>query len=253
MSNLANLESTIKNAKKVLGKPESFAWEVFNKIDGKKTSPIIAKIINKKPTNVSKMLLHLYSMGLLVENGKKGKAVIYKKISELKSLKSNTRVDFASSMGSAIMPKDRDESEIPKRLGIKNVVIDQVVEIGKKLGIENIDQNWIDALVILNFIETASTKFLMDHGFSEEQVKKMKWEQKFSQVENQLQIEAKARGHTIRTSSISFFKNYRTVRNEQDHHAHLPSAKTTKEDVGLLRKNLQIFVQIAFIEPSKHA
>jgi len=152
--------------------------------------------------------------------------------------------------------KENDSDKKEKKGTAKTVAysttIDQVIGIGKKLGIENINQNWIDALVILNFIETASTKFLMDHGFSEERVKSMKWDQKLTQVESQLQIEASAKNYTIRTSSVAFFKNYRTVRNEQDHHAHLPSAKTTKEDVRLLRNNLQLFINVVFVEPSKH-
>lgn len=249
---LANLTSTIENAKNVLGKTNSFAWEVFNKIDGKKTGPEIADLINKKPTNVTKMLLHLHNMGLLEENAKRGKAIIYKKIPEIRTLKSNSRKNSAMSLGAETTLKGKYSSMESQKSRTKFSVIEQIKDIGKRLGVENIDQEWIDALVILNFIETLCTKFLMDHGFTEDQVKNMKWDQKLIQVRDQLVVDSKAKNYPIRTSSLSFFRNYRDVRNEQDHHAHLASAKITKTDVSLLRKNLQLFINVVFVEPSKH-
>jgi len=147
------------------------------------------------------------------------------------------------------------EKEIKTEISAYNfsATINQVIEIGKKIGIENIDQNWIDALVILNFIETATTKYLMDHGYTEDQVKNMKWEQKLTKLRDELVIEARTKNYTIRTASLTFFKNYREVRNEQDHIAHLPSAKITKLDVGLLQKNLKLFINLVFVEPNKHS
>ena len=45
--------------------------EVFSQVNGKRTGPEIAKIINKKSTNVTLKLVNLCDMGLLEENGKK--------------------------------------------------------------------------------------------------------------------------------------------------------------------------------------
>lgn len=130
--------------------------------------------------------------------------------------------------------------------------IEKIIAIGKKYGIENIDQNWIDGLTILNFIETASTKFLMDHDYTEEEVKKMKWEEKLTKLQNKLYEEAKVKQFTIRTSVATFFKNYRGVRNDQDHIAHLPSSHVTKDEISLLQKNLDIFIKTVFVEHKKY-
>ncbi|MDP1694482.1 MAG: hypothetical protein Q8L34_02995, partial [Candidatus Woesearchaeota archaeon] len=68
----------------------------------------------------------------------------------------------------------------------ESTIIKKIKAVGKKYGIENIDQNWIDTLVILNFIETATTKVLMDHDFTEDDVKQMKWEEKLTKLQNKL-------------------------------------------------------------------
>lgn len=130
--------------------------------------------------------------------------------------------------------------------------IEKIITVGKKHGIENIDQNWIDSIVILNFIETASTKFLMDHDYSEDDVKAMKWEEKFTQLQNKIGEEARAKGKTVRNSICTIFKNYRQVRNDQDHAAHLPTSLVKKDELDLLQKNLDIFVKTVFVEHKKH-
>lgn len=130
--------------------------------------------------------------------------------------------------------------------------IEKIIAVGKKYGIENIDQNWIDSIAILNFIETASTKFLMDHDYSEEDVKEMKWEEKLTKLQNKIGEEARAKGETVRSSIGTVFKNYRQVRNDQDHVAHLPASHITKDELDLLQKNLNIFVKTVFVEHKKH-
>jgi len=91
MSKLANLVETIDNARTILGKKKSFAWNVFDQVNGKRTSAEISKILNKQHTNVSYKLGHLEDMGLLQEKKKKENATIYQKIPELKNLKYNSR------------------------------------------------------------------------------------------------------------------------------------------------------------------
>lgn len=130
--------------------------------------------------------------------------------------------------------------------------IEKIIAVGKKYGIENIDQNWIDLITILNFIETASTKFLMDHDYSEEDVKSMKWEEKLTKLQNKIGEEAKTKGVTVRSSIGTVFKNYRQVRNDQDHIAHLPTSHVTKDELILLQKNLDIFIKTIFVEHKKY-
>lgn len=252
MSQLANLSDTIKNALEVLGRPNSISWLVFNQVNGKTVGPEIAEKINKKQSNVALKLAHLNDMGLLEVKGKRGKAVIYKKIPELRTLKPKTKIRYKLLTENEKSKNGSTSENNLKQLGLGSKVIQQVVDQGKKFGIENIDKNWIDALVILNFIETATTKYLMDHGYTEAQVKNMKWDQKLTKLRDELSIEAETKNYTIRTSSLSFFRNYRDVRNEQDHIAHLPSAKITKSDVGLLQKNLKLFINVVFVEPNRH-
>jgi len=130
--------------------------------------------------------------------------------------------------------------------------IEKIIIVGKKYGIENIDQNWIDSITILNFIETASTKFLMDHDYTEDDVKSMKWEEKLTKLQNKIGEEARLKGTTVRSSIGIVFKNYRQVRNDQDHIAHLPTSHITKDELILLQKNLDIFIKTVFVEHKKY-
>ena len=129
--------------------------------------------------------------------------------------------------------------------------IAKIITTGKKFGIENIDQNWIDALIILNFIETLTTKFLIEHNYSEDQVKNMKWNDKLTKLQNKIYEEAQANQIPIRHSLTASFKNYRQVRNDQDHIAHLPTSHITKDDLGLLQKYLDMFIKTVLIEHKK--
>jgi len=131
-------------------------------------------------------------------------------------------------------------------------IIKKIVTIGQKYGVENIDENWIDALATLNFIETITTKFLMEHDYTEEEVKSMKWEEKLTKLQNKLFEEAKTKGFAVRTSVATFFKNYREVRNDQDHIAHLPTSHVTKDEISLLQKNLDIFIKTVFVEHGEY-
>ena len=130
--------------------------------------------------------------------------------------------------------------------------IEKIISICKKHGIENIDQNWIDSIAILNFIETASTKFLMDHDFTEDKVKSMKWEEKLAKLQSKMHEEARIKGTSVRNSVSAFFQSYRQVRNDQDHIAHLPTSRVTKGELGLLQKNLDIFIEAVFVEHKKY-
>lgn len=131
-------------------------------------------------------------------------------------------------------------------------IIRKIIAIGQKYGIENIDSDWIDTLATLNFIETITTKFLMEHNYTEEEVKSMKWEEKLTKLQNKLYEEAKVKNFTLRTSAATFFKNYREVRNDQDHIAHLPESHVTKDDIGLLQKNLDLFIKTVFVEHKEY-
>jgi hypothetical protein len=79
----------------------------------------------------------------------------------------------------------------PQNNGYQSAVIKKIVMVGQKYGIENIDDDWIDALAILNFIETATTKFLMEHDYTEEEVKNMKWEEKLTKLQNKMVLFSK--------------------------------------------------------------
>ncbi len=242
MSKLANLNSTIETARKILGRKNSFAWNVFEQVNGKQKSTEIAKILKRQDSNVSLKLGTLEDVGIIVEVKKIGNAVIYKKLPELKNLKHSSR--------KSIPPKTNSTAEVSPK-STKNspiTVINKIIDIGNKHGIDNIDQNWLDSLIILNFMETACTKFLMDHGVDETTVQSYKWEKKFSQLQAILFQEAKTAEFTIRNASIDFFKSFNTTRNGQDHVAHLPSSKVNKSDIGLLKKNLEIFIKTVFDE-----
>ena len=131
-------------------------------------------------------------------------------------------------------------------------IIEKILTTGQKYGINNINQNWIDTISILNFIETASTKFLMDHDCTEDKVKLMKWDVKLAKLEHKMSEEALSKGIKIRTSIGTFFKNYRQVRNDQVHNAHLHTSHITKDELNLLAKNLDIFIKTVFVEHEKY-
>ncbi len=92
----------------------------------------------------------------------------------------------------------------------------------------------------------------MDHDYTEEEVKQMKWDEKLTKLQNKIYEEAKAAKVSIRTTVATFFKNYREVRNDQDHVAHLPASHVTKEELSLLQKNLDIFIKTVFVEHKRY-
>lgn len=251
MSKLADLDKIKQNAVKVLGKPASVRWNIFELVNGKRSAPEIATILNKKSTNVSLELNFLAGQGLVEEIKRSGNSIIYQKILELQKINLKTELKLTQT------PKQKQN--IQKKMESPIITVNpfskrtqKIIELGKENEIENIDQNWIDALVILNFLETASTKFLMAHGISEEDVKNMKWEQKFKIVESIVFKEAKDNRFTVRTTSVVFFKNYREVRNDQDHVAHLASSRVTSKDLRTLTHQLDDFITIVFKEHKKY-
>jgi len=234
LSKLANLSSTIENARKILGKKNSFAWQVFDLVNGKRKSSEIAKLLRKHESNVSLKLGYLEDMGIIVEFKKIGNATIYKKLPELKNLKHTSRESATpASTNAGQHESTKSNSSTNSQL---STITNKVVEIGKQYGIENIDKNWIDSLILLNFMETVCTKFLMDHGIDESTVQTYKWEKKFSQLRAILFKEAKTGNFTIRDASVDFFKSFNSTRNAQDHVAHLPSSKVHKSDLDFFFK-----------------
>ena len=139
MSRLADLGETIKNAKNVLGKKNSIAWKVFNQVNGKRTALEISQILKKKQSNITFKLAHLYSMGLLEENGSKGKgkakATIYKKIPELKTLKPNTNIHNKKYTE---RKEKRKEQKNEVTVSSFSSYTKQIIELGKTIGIYQI-------------------------------------------------------------------------------------------------------------------
>lgn len=207
--------------------------------------------MKKQESNVSLKLGNLEDMGIIEESKKIGNAVIYKKLPELKNLKPNSKTSSISSR-SEIGMQEKSIKQNSSNTVVPKTITDKMIEIGRKYGINNIDQKWIDSLIILNFIETACTKFLMDHEISETTVKSYKWEKKFSELRTILFTEAKTANFTVRDASIDFFKSFNSTRNAQDHIAHLPSSKIHKSDLELLKKNLTIFIKTVFDEHKKY-
>ncbi|MCH8915856.1 MAG: helix-turn-helix transcriptional regulator [Thaumarchaeota archaeon] len=250
MSKLANMSSTLDNARTILGKKNSIAWNVFEQVNGKKNSTQIAQTLGKQHSNVSYKLGHLEDMGLLTVVTTIGNTTIYQKLPELKKLKFSSITSHASSSGSSSKSSNKSNT-LPQYMKLSNIT-NKVIEIGQTHGISNINQDWIDSLVILNFMETVCSKFLMDHGILEGTVRHLKWEKKFSEMQSILFKEAKAVNFSIRTASISFFKSYNVMRNDQDHIAHLPSSKIHKSDLELLKKNLTLLIRTVFDEHKKY-
>lgn len=170
----------------------------------------------------------------------------------IKSFNFNNKSENRSRQQTSQIAAASTQSDTQQKNDYQSPTIKKIVAIGQKYGIENIDANWIDALAILNFIETATTKFLMDHDYFEEDVKQMKWEEKLTKLQNKLYEEAKIKNFPIRTSVGTFFKNYREVRNDQDHIAHLPTSHIPKEELILLQKNLDLFIKTVFMEHKKY-
>ena len=134
---------------------------------------------------------------------------------------------------------------------IMSRAIENVLSKARKLQIENIDQNWVDAVVILNFTETAASKFLSEHGYPEKDIKRMYWDDKINRVKAKLFEEAKQVGSKPRTSVLSVIKSYREQRNEIDHQAHFPGAQIQKYEIDLLMKTLDAFAKQVFDEHKK--
>ena len=51
MSKLADLHITLENARKVLGRKNSFAWQIFGLVNGKSKSTEIARTLKKQKRN----------------------------------------------------------------------------------------------------------------------------------------------------------------------------------------------------------
>jgi len=253
MSRLSNLDKTIENAVKVLVKPTTLKFQVFEKVNGKRTSKQIAALLKKQLSNVSNVLTNLCDNGVIEDTKKKiHSPLIYEKIPELR--KKNLHPYFKKGRKGNESPEELFSlsDKFGKTSSSGNTVMERVLNIGSKYGITNIDQNWVDCLIILNFIETAASKFLMDHDFPEKKVRKMNWEEKLSRLENKLQEEAAKAGITLRTATLIVIKNYRTQRNNVDHIAHLSNVKIKKPEVQMLRSMLNLFVKEIFEGHSKY-
>jgi hypothetical protein len=247
LSRLANLGQTIQNAVTVLRKPEGNRWNIFYAVNGKLTAPDIAKKLKISRTIVASELTYMYGMGLLDEVGKRLKAPLYARIPELRN--TNLRPYFRKNrkkVNSQISKPDATSQKIVLQAGTKSRYIQNVIDIGKKYEIENIDQNWVDALVMLNFIETTCTKFLMDHGYSEEDATKIKWDEKLDRIRDKLYEEAGKKGKKPRTSILGVLKSYREQRNTLDHQAHVLTATVEKEELNLLLSTVKVFVKEIF-------
>ncbi len=129
--------------------------------------------------------------------------------------------------------------------------IESVLSKARRLQIPNIDQNWVDAVAILNFTETAASKFLSEHGYTEKDIKRMYWDEKIDRVKDKLFEEAKQIGSRPRTSVLSVIKSYREQRNEVDHQAHFPGAQIQRYEIDLLIKTLDAFAKQVFDEHNK--
>jgi hypothetical protein len=247
MSKLATLNQTLFNAARVLGKPGSRRWQVFEAVDGKSSTPQIAKKLGIKPTNCANDMTELWNKGLIEPLGKTGKAVIHQKVSELRNtnLKPYARKGKTNSQGTEARPP---EYSPPTTVITQSRAIETILGIGEKYGIANIDQDWTDSLVILNFAETILTKFLMDHGYTVTQIETLHWDDKVNKVQNKLYEEANKKGIRPRKIVLSNLGSYRTTRNMLDHEAHLPDASIKSHEVGLLLKLVQTLAREIFDE-----
>lgn len=226
----------------------------LKKVTGIKYTPNVYKLIDK--TKREHFIVDRETATYFLAFKKGIRIDKYLKPEELQKVQSvgqNSSIQSDRSKIQKQLPLESTNGKItPPQNNNASKTLDKIIEVGKKYGIENIDQDWIDSLVILNFIETATTKFLMDHDYIEEEVKQMKWEEKLTKLQSKLYEEAKMKNFTIRTSVGTFFKNYREVRNDQDHIAHLPTSHVTKEELGLLQKNLAIFIRTVFVDHKEY-
>lgn len=247
MSRLANLDQTIQNAVTVLRKPEGNRWDIFYTVNGKLTAPEIAKKLKISRTVVATELTYMYSMGLLDEVGKRLKAPLYARIPELRN--TNLRPNFRKNgkkVSRQISKPDENSQKVMIQAVTKSRYVQNVIDIGKKYEIENIDQNWVDALVMLNFVETTCTKFLMDHGYSEDDATSIRWDAKLDRVKDKLHEEAGRKGKKPRTAILGVLKSYREQRNTLDHQAHVLTATVEKEELKLLLNTVRLFVKEIF-------
>jgi hypothetical protein len=246
MSKLANLDQTFVNAARFLGRPGSHRWRIFDAINGKLTAPEIAEKTGITPNHCADTATDLYNKGLIEPTRKVGKAVVYRKIPELRNvnlLPYTNRKRFPT----------RQESQPARPVVASNTIaqsknIEAVLNLGSKYGIANINQDWTDALVILNFVETLLTKFLMDHGYTEPQIEKLHWDEKATKVQDKFFEEAKKKNTRPRKIVLSNLASYRTNRNTLDHEAHIPDASIRSHEVGLLLKLVQALAREIFDE-----
>jgi DNA-binding Lrp family transcriptional regulator len=243
MSNIANFNQIVRTAIEILGKFSGKRWQIYELVNGKRTARMIADMMGMHSTNVNNILTTLQRRGLIQPVSKNGKATIFDKIPELNGVNLRKYLNKKSSSPSPIV---NNKSPSIQTIGIRSQSIDKVLTIGKKWQIENIDQNWVDILVILNFIETACTKFLMDHGWTEENATDITWDEKITRVSDKLHEEAKAKGTRPRTVALTVLKNYRDQRNTVDHSAHVSTARINHEEVRHLIATMNLFVKEVF-------
>lgn len=248
MSKLASYEQILLSAARVLGRPNSAKWKIFHLVNGKLTGPEIAKKLKMKAaTNCANDLTELHNKGLIEPIAKIGNATIYQKIPELRNVNLKPYTKRRQPVIQTASPPTSANSSSSAPV-LFSQAIDKVVALGRVYGIDNIDRNWIDALVILNFIETTLTKFLMDHGYTDAQLEGIHWDEKAKKVENKLQEEARLAGTKPRRIAINNLANYRTNRNLLDHQAHLSEARIKPQEVRLFSQLLQALIKEIFDE-----
>ncbi|MGA2875745.1 MAG: hypothetical protein ABSE82_09445 [Nitrososphaerales archaeon] len=256
MSSLADLDRIQRNALHVLGRSRR-RWLVFESVNGKLSAPEIAKCVKKRPTHVANELRILSDRGLIEALSKRGNAPIYSKIPQLRglNLRSIGKRSNSKTVSNESTPNPENSTHNDTHtMRTSSRAIETVLGFGDRYSIENIDQNWVDALVILNFIETATTKFLMSHGYSEDTIKngQMHWDEKLTKLQAKLYEEAISKDTRPRTSVLTVIKNYREQRNDLDHEAHVATAQITKHDVNMLLATLTVFINEIFLEHKKY-
>ncbi len=251
---LAELHQIIQNAVDVLRKPDSRRHKVLEAVNGRRTAEEISKELKLRPSNVGNDLTTLRNRGFITPVGKKGRSTIYAKIPELRGL--NLRPYFSGrgreKLKAAERQAEEERLEAPMgQVSPQSAMVQKVIGLGEAFDIANISQEWVDALVVLNFAETAATKFLMDHGFAEDKVKEMHWNDKLNRVKDKLFEEAAAMGQRPRDFVVSNLESYRNLRNEIDHEAHLPSARIRKPEVDHIYRAVKLMVGHIFQEHKK--
>ncbi len=246
MSKIASLDQTLINAARYLGRPGSRRWRVFDAINGKLTAPGIAKKTGIAKNHCADDATDLFNKGLIEPVGKLGKAIIYRKIPELRN------VNLVPYADKGKFPSRRESSPSTPTLIVgpysQSKSIETVLSMGARYGVANINQDWTDSLVILNFTETLLTKFLMDHGYTEAQIEKLHWDEKINKVRDKLYEEAAVKGIRPRRIVLSNLTGYRTNRNTIDHEAHIPEGSIRSHEVALLLKLVQALAKEIFDE-----